>query len=187
MDKIWLDESSWVYQSHLPHTLVYDFENIWNLHPTDYPKIRIFGNVVKVPRYQQSYIRSYIHENTAFPLPSILQPFLMWANTLNYGEFNQGIVNWYVNGTQYIGKHSDNEHPLVQNSVILSISLGAERIFRFRSKLDGVITDLSMPDRTYLIMGGDVQKKFTHEVVKIFGTNAIQVGRRINITLRQFL
>ena len=43
-----------------------------------------------------------------------------------------------------------------------------------------------MPDRTVLVMGGRFQKEFKHEVPKIAGGRGQRIGRRINITFRQF-
>lgn len=43
-----------------------------------------------------------------------------------------------------------------------------------------------MPDGTFLVMGGTFQKEFTHEVPKINGVKGENIGKRINITFRQF-
>ena len=112
------------------------------------------------------------------------------GNSLGYENiFNQILINWYGNGAHYIGPHTDNEAQIVSASPIISITLNEgtiERIFRIRSKIDKkIILDISMPDKTYLVMGGDMQKMFTHEVPKITGKKDL-VGKRINITFRQF-
>ena len=36
-------------------------------------------------------------------------------------------------------------------------------------------------------MGGDFQKEFTHEIVKVSGKKGENVGKRINLTFRQFV
>ena len=43
-----------------------------------------------------------------------------------------------------------------------------------------------MKNQTYLIMCGDMQKKYTHEVPKVSGKKGEEMGRRINITFRKF-
>jgi alkylated DNA repair dioxygenase AlkB len=61
----------------------------------------------------------------------------------------------------------DNAKPLEPGSPIMSISLGATRTFRlkdFATKGQRTRVDLEMPDRSYIIMGGDMQAKYTHEV-----------------------
>jgi alkylated DNA repair dioxygenase AlkB len=112
----------------------------------------------------------------------------------------------FICGTHSSGKHSDNEKQLRTNSPIISISLGATRIFRIRRKgfpEDGkIVKDLSVVNNTIVIMGGTMQKTHTHEITKIGvfyiaghhmhmsrftgGQKGLRVGRRINITLRQF-
>ena len=74
-------------------------------------------------------------------------------------------------------------------SVVLSISLGAERVFRVKdhaSKGKQYKQDFAMPNRSYLVMGGKMQERFTHEVPKISGARAKLMGPRINITFRRF-
>ena len=97
------------------------------------------------------------------------------------------MINWYANGHHYIGPHSDDETQLVNDSQVLSLSLGAERIFRIREKKSKqVVQDISMPHGTVVVMGGMIQNQYTHEVPKINGKKGEDVGRRINITFRQF-
>lgn len=175
---------------HCIFTDSYDFEELWNLHPEEYGEVILYGKRMKTPRWQQSYDLPYnfsgmLHD--ALPLPDQFKPFLDWANSLGLGEFNQKLINWYSNGHHYIGAHSDDEKQLVPNSPIVSISLGAERKFRLRLKgAKGIYKDILLPDRTALIMAGQFQKELTHEIVKISGKKGEKVGRRINITFRQF-
>jgi alkylated DNA repair dioxygenase AlkB len=191
MSRIDLGLNSWVLQAPLPADAI-DFEALWARHPADYGKVCIMGKVVDTPRWQQTYLRAYnftgLH-HAALPLPADFQPFLEWANDLFPGEwrFNQVLINWYQNGHHYIGPHSDDTRPLVEDSPIASISLGQERTFRIREKgSKTIVTDLAMPDRTYVVMGGAMQKHFTHEVTKIAGAKGDAVGRRLNITFRVF-
>ena len=79
-------------------------------------------------------------------------------------EFNGILVNKYLDGNDYIGKHSDDEANLSDIGVV-SISFGAIRKFRIRDKLNSKIV-LDIPTNPYEIihMGGDFQKEFTHEI-----------------------
>lgn len=191
-ERIHLSDLSWVEKGVLPTTLVmYDFEHLWGLHPEQFGKVKILGKVIDTPRWQQSYDHPYwysgmMHE--APPLPEPFRPFKEWVDQLGWGPFNQVLINWYANGHHYIGKHSDDITQLVTRSPIVSISLGAERTFRVRRKEDGEkIIDIPMPTNSYLVMGGAMQEEFTHEVPKIAGKKGeAMVGRRINITFRQF-
>lgn len=71
------------------------------------------NKIVKIPRFQQSYINNYIFSkknHIALPLNILFQSFLDWANNLdNNVKYNQVVVNWYANGHNYIASHSDNE------------------------------------------------------------------------------
>lgn len=92
-----------------------------------------------------------------------------------------------MNGGQYIGKHSDDERQLVENSVIFSASFGQTRIFRIRNKKDKtIVQDIKLEDRTFVVMCGDMQKEFTHEIPKVSGKQGERLRPRINVTFRIF-
>ena len=184
MKKYDLDEKSWVIQDDLPQ-MQYDFEQLWSLHPEKLGQIKIYNRLINTPRWTQCYGKSYgfsgiLHE--AMELPEEFEQFKIWANSLGFGTFDQILINWYQDGNHYIGTHADNEPQIVKNSAILSISLGAERTFRIRSKYTNeVINNIAMTDKSYVVMGGEMQKHFTHEVPKVANS-----GKRINITFRIF-
>lgn len=192
--KTYLDEKSWIIQGNLPTNIDYNFDQLWTLHPPEYGIVKIFDKLIHTPRYTQNYGKSYWYTgmmHNAVELPELFKPFQQWANSLGYeNSFNQILINWYANGTHYIGPHSDNEAQIIPSSPIISITLNEgtiERIFRIRSKIDKKIQlDIPMADKTYLVMCGDIQKTFTHEVPKITGKKSDSVGKRINITFRQF-
>ena len=70
-------------------------------------------------------------------------------------------------------------------SSIASISFGESRIFRIRDhNTKKIVKDIELKHGSLLIMGGDFQKEFTHEIPKTMKKN---VGRRINITCRDFI
>jgi len=186
-----LDDESWIEQGHLPQEMTCDFDTLWCLHPEEYGEARYMGKIVKTPRWQQNYCRPYFYSgmmHEALSLPEEFQPFLAWANTL-YTEwtFNQVLINWYLDGSHYISKHSDNEKQIVPLSPIVSLSLGQSRCFRVRRKEDDAVTlEVDMPDRTYLAMCGAMQQRFLHEVPKVTGAKGYGMSRRINITFRVF-
>lgn len=65
------------------------------------------------------------------------------------------LINWYENGRHYIGAHSDNVNPLVDNSPIVSISIGATRIFRIKDKKTrSIVKDITVKHGTVVVMGG---------------------------------
>jgi alkylated DNA repair dioxygenase AlkB len=65
--------------------------------------------------------------------------------------------------------------------VIASVSLWAERLFRLRRKDGSVAFSARLPHGSLLIMAGDTQKNFRHEVPKEPGVTQ----PRINLTFRR--
>lgn len=190
MDRLEITENTWLDCGSLPEDIELDFDSLWKLHPDEKGKVKIYGKIIETPRWQESYIQPYYFSGMncgGGELPDILRPLLDWINNLGYGEFNQVMLNWYKNGNNYIGSHSDDESQLKKDSSIISISLGQERIFRIRDKKDKTILfDIDLPDRELLIMGGKFQKELLHEIVKVNGKKGQKMSPRINITFRQF-
>jgi alkylated DNA repair dioxygenase AlkB len=185
----------------LPLELVVDFvengknfESLWNAKLSERGNVKIYGKEVEVPRYQKSFLRDYtfsgLDHKCDQTLPAAILPLWQWAQDSKYaedGEFNQCLVNWYENGNNYIGAHSDDESQLVENSTIISISLGATRKFRIRSKDDkNYRYDVDLESGTAAIMMDDMQKRYKHEIVKVSGKKGAGIGRRINVTFRKF-
>lgn len=166
------------------------FNQLWALHPEQRGQVRLLGNVINTPRWHKSYINSYHFSgmnHAADPLPPILQPLLDWAKTAFQQPFNQVLLNWYQDGGDYIGPHSDDESQLVEGSPILSVSLGATRTFRIHPKAGGKkLLDIELKNGSYIIMKSPMQSYYKHSIVKVGGKKAKTVGRRINITFRCF-
>jgi len=95
-------------------------------------------------------------------------PFLLTIldsvnNSLD-AEFNGILVNLYEHGERYISPHSDDEKSLSPIGVA-SIAFGAIRTFRIRNKLSKtIVLDVPHLPGDLLIMAGDFQKEFTHEI-----------------------
>ena len=69
-----------------------------------------------------------------------------------------------MNGSDYIGAHSDDESGLGSTGVV-AISVGAVRKFRIRNITTRKIEkDILMENGMIIQMGGDFQKEFTHEI-----------------------
>eukprot|EP00656_Telonema_subtile_P056660 TRINITY_DN9111_c0_g1_i1.p1 TRINITY_DN9111_c0_g1~~TRINITY_DN9111_c0_g1_i1.p1 ORF type:complete len:361 (+),score=31.75 TRINITY_DN9111_c0_g1_i1:105-1187(+) len=186
-----LTNHSWIESGTLPAALrLVPFDTLWDLHPTEFGKVKLLGKVLDTPRWQQTYGRAYSFtgmEHAAVSMPEQFEPYHAWANSLGYGVFNQMLVNWYQDGRHYIGTHSDETRPLVTDSPILSVSLGCTRTFRIRHKPDKqIIKDVPLPHGTVLVMGGGFQGEFKHEVPKVGGSKGLMLGKRINLTFRQF-
>lgn len=103
-------------------------------------------------------------------------------------EFNSLLLNYYRNGGDSIGKHSDGEPPLGKNPVVASLSLGVPRKFKFihQTKKEGnqyLRHDVSLTPGALLIMAGTLQHTWHHELPK----EPEVTGERISLTFRKIL
>jgi len=113
----------------------------------------------------------------ALPIPPPLNALLEYVNKTFQADFNGVLVNRYSNGTDRIGAHSDDESGLSGKKAVVAISWGQSRKFRIRHKHDGKIhTDIDTEAGTMLIMAGDFQKEFTHEIPVEKKKNGIRVS-----------
>ena len=93
--------------------------------------------------------------------------------------YNAVLCNLYRNGNDSVGLHADAEPEM--GPVIASLSLGAERLFRLKRKDGSVAFSERMPHGCLLVMAGDTQKHFKHEVPK----EPKIIQPRINLTFRR--
>ena len=196
-----LGEGTWIMTTFLPqklHPSKDDLAKLWALRPDELGEIMMMGNRQVTPRYFQSYGRSYTFsgkEHMSIPIPPILQTYLNFANQVcetmlkrDYGgrQFNMAFVNWYMDGNQYIGYHPDKEAELYKNergeTLVFSISFGAERRFLLKSMSTKKVKEFKLGDCSCLLMAGQCQKKFKHSVPKELGVK----GKRVNLTFRIF-
>lgn len=94
-------------------------------------------------------------------------------------SYNAVLCNLYRDGNDSVGLHADAEPEM--GPVIASVSLGAERLFRLKRKNGSVEFSERMPHGSLLVMAGDTQKSFRHEVPKEPGVTQ----PRINLTFRR--
>lgn len=192
-----ITKSSWVDYCVLPKNLILDesdFKTIWDLHPDEHLNVKIYGKLIPVPRWQQSYGRNYEFSGIVakgIEFPDELKPYIDFANSIGYpGTFNSALVNWYQDGNHYIGSHADGINKLVVDSPIITITLclpGEPRIFRIRNSQKVIVKDIPTTNGLIITMGGKFQRELKHEIVKMCGKKAKKAGARISITLRQFI
>ena len=100
-------------------------------------------------------------------------------------SFNSVLLNYYRDGQDRMGMHSDDEKELGPRPVIASLSLGATRCFllRHRSRKDLGTLKLQLPGGSLLVMQGETQRYWRHAI------NSERHCRdaRINLTFRQIL
>ena len=93
-----------------------------------------------------------------------LSELLHTINTMFNSDFNGILVNYYENGTDYIGDHSDDEKGL-SNIGVISLSYGSVRKFRIKcKKTNKKIIDVPTESSSIIHMGGDFQNEFKHGI-----------------------
>lgn len=100
-------------------------------------------------------------------------------------NLNSCLLNYYLNGTVGIARHSDDEKELVggDQAVVVSLSLGATRIFRFHSKTTDERVDIPLKSGDVLVMGPLTQRYYEHSIP----VQAKITEPRINLTFREFI
>jgi alkylated DNA repair dioxygenase AlkB len=97
--------------------------------------------------------------------------------------FNSVLINYYRDGKDRVAWHSDDEKELGINPVIASVSLGAERKFKFRHKKfkeNQLKHEVLLTNGSLLVMSGPTQHYWHHEIPR----TAKPIGPRINLTFR---
>jgi alkylated DNA repair dioxygenase AlkB len=95
-------------------------------------------------------------------------------------RFNSCLLNLYHDGNEGMAWHSDDEKSLASNSSIASISLGAEREFRFKHKRHEDKAAVLLESGSLLVMKGSTQTHWLHSIPK---SKKIKTPR-INLTFR---
>ena len=156
----------------LPDSLVPDpvaFEALWATHPEDFHEIKLYGRLVKTPRWQQAYGIDYRYTgrvNKAKPIPPLLEPLLRWSQENIDRNLNGLLLNWYDGRLgHYIGPHHDSTANLVaESSPIVTISLGEDRTFRLRrspTKLKAPSIDIPACNGAVFVMPWETSLAFT--------------------------
>lgn len=173
---------------------VIDFKNVY----WEQEKIKIFGKQILVPRFtsyfgNEPYTYSgKTHQPNPFSqeLIEIKDKLEDIINKNNLGSqssnlnFNSLLLNWYRNGNDYMGWHSDDEKELGLNPIIASVNLGSKRRFLFRKKDNkNLKLEISLDNGSLLLMTGEVQHYWQHTLPK-----QLKVKKpRVNLTFRKII
>lgn len=155
--------------------------------PWQHHRLKLFGREVDAPRLScwiGDADASYVYSGARFePLPwtptvALLRDDL--AARLGV-RFNSVLANLYRDGRDSVGWHSDDEPELGATPVIASLSFGATRAFRLRSRATReAALSLDLAHGSLLVMAGDTQRLYQHALPK-----RTSVTRpRINLTFR---
>jgi len=149
----------------------------------------LFGRTVRVPRLVSWHgdpgCRYRYSGQTYEPAP--WTPGLARIRTLLVARtglaWNAVLANYYRDGNDSVGWHSDDERelgPQRDDIAIASLSLGATRRFAIRHRESGARRSLELTDGSLLVMRGTTQQHWRHALPK----TAARVGPRLNLTFR---
>lgn len=164
--------------------------------PWESHRLRLFGREVASPRLS-CWIgdpgATYTYSGSRFEprvWPAALAGLRERIEQACGGHFDSVLANLYRDGNDSMGWHSDDEPELGPQPLIASLSLGAERRFRFRrrrvrgeSVQAGDALELRLPHGSLLRMAGDTQRLYRHDLPKMRAV----VAPRINLTFRRIL
>jgi alkylated DNA repair dioxygenase AlkB len=95
-------------------------------------------------------------------------------------RFNSVLLNYYRDGRDSMGMHSDNEAELGPEPAIASVSFGAARTFVLQHRATKERIRISLTDGSMLLMAGSLQQNWLHGITKM----SRSVGPRVNLTFR---
>ena len=126
-----------------------------------------------------SYTYSGVTKQAHLWTPELLQ-LKQKVEEISSTTYNSCLLNFYHDGAEGMGWHSDAEKTLLENGTIASITFGAERKFSFKHKVTKQRLDILLENGSLLLMKGTTQKNWLHRLPptkKVFSP-------RINLTFR---
>ncbi|MDB4850712.1 alpha-ketoglutarate-dependent dioxygenase AlkB [Gammaproteobacteria bacterium] len=157
--------------------------------PWESMMIKIFGRDTKIPRLQcwigdEGCEYSYSGKQLS---RQIWNQDLIMIRKKIYQElkidFNSVLANYYRDGKDSMGWHSDNEKELGPNPTIASISFGSERDLVFRNKITKETLTIPQTNGCLILIDGETQRNWQHSIKK---TQKL-IGPRINLTFRNII
>ena len=156
--------------------------------PWEQPQLFIHGRHLAVPRLLAWYgdpearYRYSGLEHQPLPWTPLLAEIRTRVQEACGRPFNAVLLNYYRDGNDSMGWHSDDEPELGDRPLIASLSLGATRRFLLRHRREPARRlALELEPGSLLLMGGDTQRHWKHALPR----TARPVGERINLTFRQ--
>ncbi|VXB86331.1 Alpha-ketoglutarate-dependent dioxygenase AlkB [Pseudomonas sp. 8AS] len=155
--------------------------------PWTQPQVCLHGRLYPVPRLVAWYgdaEASYRYSGLVHqPLPwtPLLAEIRARVEAVAGQALNGVLLNYYRDGQDSMGWHSDDEPELGAEPLVASLSLGGSRRFDLRRKGHSRIEhSLPLEHGTLLVMRGATQHHWQHQVAK----TAQPVAPRLNLTFR---
>lgn len=155
--------------------------------PWQQPRVRLYGREHMVPRLvawygdaEARYRYSGLSHSPLAWTPLLAQIRTRLVATLGQ-PLNGVLLNYYRDGQDSMGWHSDDEAELGRNPLIASLNLGGSRRFDFRRKGQSRIEhSLLLNHGSLLVMRGPTQHYWQHQVAK----TRSPCTPRLNLTFR---
>ena len=128
----------------------------------------------------------YTYSNTtkqALPWTNELVDLKRKTELITNSQFNSCLLNLYHDGNEGMTWHSDDEKSLGKNTVIASLSFGAERKFSFKHRRTRQTISLLLENGSLLVMRGNTQSNWLHSLPLSSKIN----HPRINLTFRTII
>ncbi len=164
--------------------LIEDFEKIVASIHWHQNNITVYGKEYQEPRLTAWFGPPYKYSSIQWPgadIPECLFGLKERAEEYSKFTFNSVLLNYYRNGSDSMGWHSDNEKEMNQ-ACIASISLGESRKMKFKHKISKEVIDVVLKHGDLLIMR-DFQKNWQHSLPK----TTRPLGPRLNLTFREII
>jgi len=166
-------------------------------------QFKIFGHTRQMPRDKAFYGQVEVDLNQP-PEQQRVEPFYKYAKDVppvdcwfgmhletmadqiqeSSGQAcNHVVVNQYRSGDDYIGDHRDKDASFEPGSSVMTVSLGAERMFRlkkFKGRDAGEVIKFTLPVGSLFVLGPKTNAKWKHSILK----SKQAMGRRVSLTYR---
>ncbi|WP_454255610.1 alpha-ketoglutarate-dependent dioxygenase AlkB family protein [Pseudomonas sp. Marseille-Q8238] len=153
--------------------------------PWEQPNVVLHGREYPVPRLLAWYGEAAYGYSGLMHRPQpwtpLLQHIRQRIEAMVDQPLNGALLNYYRDGNDSMGWHSDEEPVLGRNPLIASLNLGGTRRFDLRRKGSSRIEhSLELGHGALLVMRGTTQHYWQHQVAK----TRKPVASRINLTFR---
>lgn len=150
------------------------------------PNVTVYNKTGPIPRLQcfiseNNIEYGYSHSKLIVePWPDVLLAMRKRLERHLNQPLNSLLVNYYRDGNDTMGWHSDDEAELGHQPTIVCISLGAERVLKLKHKASNKDTNLKLHSGSCLIMSGNSQRDYQHAIAK----QTTLAHPRISLTFR---
>jgi alkylated DNA repair dioxygenase AlkB len=156
--------------------------------PWETHHFRIFGRTVPMPRRIAWYgAHTYGYSgivHPARPMPAVVAGLRDRVTAACGHPFNCVLLNLYRDGRDSMGWHADDDYDAGPHTGVASLSLGAARRFRLRSRdAQRRSLGLDLGPGSLLFMGPGTQSAWQHALPR----TARAVGPRLNLTFRHLV